>query len=94
MIEIFKKKDNCLRILPPKQPLLSKKYPDEKTSFIPKYCVFMYRYTRTYYSSNALTIPRLLPLSPWYNPIQSRFYHNLYHIPTIFHLFDNSRNQP
>ncbi len=54
----------------------------------------MYRYTRTYYSSNALTIPRLLPLSPWYNPIQSRFYHNLYHISVIFHLFDNSRNQP
>ena len=38
--------------------------------------------------------PRLLPLSPWYNPIQSRFYHNLYHISAIFHLFDNSRNQP
>ena len=54
----------------------------------------MYRYTRTYYSSNALTIPRLLPLSPWNNPIQSRFYHNLYHISVIFHLFDNSRNQP
>ena len=67
---------------------------NEKTTFIPKYCVFMYRHTCTYYSSNALTIPRLLPLSPWYNPIQSRFYHNLYHISAIFHLFDNSRNQP
>ena len=54
----------------------------------------MHRHTRTYYSSNALTIPRLLPLSPWNNPIQSRFYHNLYHISAIFHLSNNSRNQP
>ena len=23
-----------------------------------------------------------------------RYYHNLYHISAIFHLFDNSRNQP
>ncbi|WP_311326015.1 hypothetical protein [Capnocytophaga sputigena] len=54
----------------------------------------MYRHTRTYYSSNALTISRLLPLNPWNNPIQSRFYHNLHHIPAIFYLFNNNRNQP
>lgn len=46
------------------------------------------------YSSNALIISRLLQLNFWDNPIQSRFYHKLYHIPAIFHLFDNSRNQP
>ena len=54
----------------------------------------MHRHTRTYYSSNALTIPQLLPFNPWDNSIQSRFYHNLYHISAIFYLFDNSRNQP
>ena len=79
---------------PPKQPLLSKKHTNEKTIFIPKYCVFMLSHNRTYYSSNALTIPRLLPLNPCNNPIQSRFHHNLYHIPAIFHLSNNSRNQP
>ena len=48
----------------------------------------MYRYTRTYYSSNALTIPQLLPFSPCNNPIQSRFHGSLPLVSFVFYLSD------
>ncbi|EEK14837.1 hypothetical protein CAPGI0001_1327 [Capnocytophaga gingivalis ATCC 33624] len=66
---------------------------DEKTSFIPKYCVFIRSHTRTRYSSNALTIYQLLRLNFWDNPIQSGFHGSLPLFSFIFYLSGNCRNK-
>ena len=70
-----------------------KKNNDGKTTFIPKYCVFRHRYTCTPYSSNALTISRLLRLNFWDNPIQSGFHGSLPLVSFIFYLSGNCRNK-